>query len=252
MKIAAVIPARMGSSRFPGKPLAKICGRSMLEHIYKRCSSMEELAGVWVATCDEEIKLAVEKFGGKAIMTADTHERASDRTAEAAQGLDVDVVIMVQGDEPLVHPEMMRQAVKPLQDDDTLMCSNLTARIRSLLEFQDPNTIKVVSSREGYALYFSREPIPTIKMVKGFFSDIPLFKQVCIIPFQRDFLLKYAALPPTPLEVSESIDMLRILEHGERVKTVATNHETHAVDTPEDLRFVEPMMASDPLFATYS
>ena len=251
MKITAVIPVRMGSSRFPGKPLAKICGLPMVEHIYRRVMMTEGLDSVYVATCDEEICQAVEKFGGKAIMTADTHQRASDRTAEAAERLDADIVVMVQGDEPLVHPEMIRLAVEPLINDPGIVCSNLTSKIRSPQEFQDPNTIKVVMRKDRFAFYFSREPIPTTS-VKGFFSDVPLYKQVCIIPFRRDFLLQFAQLPPTPLEVAESIDMLRILEHGYQVKMVESEYETHAVDTPEDLRLVEQMMERDPLLSRYA
>ena len=251
MKIAAVIPVRMGSSRFPGKPLAKIRGLPMIQHIYKRVAMTEGLDAVFVATCDEEIREVVSGFGGKAIMTADTHQRASDRTAEAAEGLDVDIVAMVQGDEPLVHPEMIRLAVGPLVDDPKIVCSNLATKIRSPQDFQDPNTIKVVMRRDGFALYFSREPIPTTN-VRGFFSDVPLYKQVCIIPFRRDFLLKFAQLPPTPLEIAESIDMLRILEHGFPVKMVESTFETHAVDTPEDLRLVEQMMERDPLISSYA
>ena len=252
MKTAVVIPARMGSSRFPGKPLARIRGMAMIEHIYKRIALASDLEGVYVATCDTEIQDAVEAFGGKAIMTADTHQRASDRTAEAAEGLDVDIVCMVQGDEPLTHPAMIDLAVKPLIDDDSILCSNLTSRIRSQQEFEDPNTVKVVLDQESCALYFSREPIPTVRGVKGFYSDSPLYKQVCIIPFRRDFLLKYVDLEPTPLEIAESIDMLRCLEHGYRVKMIESDYVTHAVDTPEDLMLVEQMMEDDELLQQYT
>lgn len=252
MTIAAIIPVRMGSSRFPGKPLAKIRGIPMVEHVYRRVSLAEGLSGVYIATCDDEIQQAVESFGGQVIMTADTHQRASDRTAEAARGLDVDIVVMVQGDEPLVYPEMVNIVVEPLVHDPQILCSNLMSKIRSQQEFQDQNTVKVVLSRDGFALYMSREPIPTTQGEKGFFSDVPLFKQVCIIPFRRDFLLTFTDLEPTPLEVAESIDMLRCLEHGYRVKMVESEYETHAVDTPEDLRVVEHMMASDTLFEKYA
>ena len=251
MKVAVVIPARMGASRFPGKPLARICGLTMLEHIYRRVSMADGLDDVYVATCDEEVREAVEAFGGKAIMTADTHQRASDRTAEAAELLDVDIVCMVQGDEPLVHPEMITLAVKPLVDDRKIVCSNLVTKIRSQQEFTDQNTVKVVMDQDGFALYFSREPIPTTQGFKGFYSDIPLHKQVCIIPFQKEFLFRYIRLSPTPLEVAEEIDMLRILEHGYRVKMVESEYNTHAVDTPEDLLLVEQMMQSDPLLPKY-
>ena len=251
MKIAAVIPARMGSSRFPGKPLSTICGLSMIEHIYRRVSMADGIEGVYVATCDEEISRAVEKFGGQAIMTSNAHQRASDRTAEAAESLDVDVIVMVQGDEPLVTPEMVNLSVKPLIDDRDILCTNLTGKIRSIEEFRDRNTIKVVMNREGFALYFSREPIPTT-FIKGESADLPIYKQICIIPFRRETLLEFIQLEPTPLEISESIDMLRLLEHGIRVKMVESESETHAVDTPADLQLVQKMMEIDPLFPKYA
>lgn len=253
MKTAVIIPVRMGSSRFPGKPLAKLCGLSMVEHIYRRAAIAEGLDGVYVATCDQEIRTEVERFGGKVLMTADTHQRASERTAEAAEKIAVDIVVMVQGDEPLVHPEMITMAVQPLIEDPGIVCSNLTSRIHSPQEFRDPNTIKVVMDRKGFALYFSREPIPTTG-VQGFFDDsqVPIYKQVCIIPFRKDFLLKYVKMDPTPLEVAESIDMLRILEHGYKVKMIESSYNTHAVDTPEDLRLVEQMMERDPLLSQYA
>jgi 3-deoxy-manno-octulosonate cytidylyltransferase (CMP-KDO synthetase) len=250
MKTAAIIPVRMGSSRFPGKPLAPICGMTMVEHIYRRVSMVEELDGVYVATCDDEIRTAVREFGGEVIMTADSHQRASDRTAEAVEKIDVDIVVMVQGDEPLTHPDMVRSAFKPLVDDPDVICSNLTCKIHSMEELRDPNTIKVVIDRAGNALYFSREPIPTVS-VKDDIADAPLFKQVCIIPFRKESLIKFTELPPTPLEITESIDMLRFLEHGYKVRMIETDFETHAVDTPEDLLVVEKMMERDVLFSSY-
>jgi 3-deoxy-manno-octulosonate cytidylyltransferase (CMP-KDO synthetase) len=252
MKTAVIIPARMGSTRFRGKPLVNICGMPMIEHVYQRCSMAAGVEGVYIATCDEEIRVVVEKFGGQVIMTADTHQRASERTAEAVEKIDVDIVVMVQGDEPLTHPDMISLAAQPLIDDPEIVCANLTSKIHSLQEFKDPNTIKVVMDNRGFALYFSREPVPTTG-VQGFFdnSQVPLYKQVCIIPFRKEFLLRYVKMDPTPLEMAESIDMLRLLENGYKVKMVESSFDTHAVDTPEDLRLVEQMMEKDPLFAQY-
>ena len=244
-RIVAIIPARMGSSRFPGKPLASLLGRPMIEHVYRRvalCAAMEE---VYVATCDAEIFQAVEKFGGRAVMTSDVHQRASDRVAEAARAIDAEIVVLVQGDEPMTVPEMLEHAVAPMRDDPSIGCVNLAKRVTTEAEFRDPNTIKVVMDRAGDALYFSREPIPTPRMLG--LAGIPIFKQVCIIPFRRAALFEYASLAPTPLERAESIDMLRFLEHGRRVRLVETAYDTHAVDTPQDLRHVEALMANDPL-----
>lgn len=247
--IVAVIPARMGSARFPGKPLAPIAGRPMVEHVYRRAAMCGRLGAVYVATCDREIAAAVEAFGGRVRMTSPTHERASDRAAEAAESLDADVVVMIQGDEPLITPAMIEAAVAPLLEDSTVQCVNLARRIRSRKEYLDRNTIKVVMNVRGDALYFSRSPVPEVDF------DSParpsVFKQVCVIPFRRDFLREFARLPPTPLERAESIDMLRVLEHGGRVRLVETDADTHAVDTPADLELVEALMLADPLAARY-
>jgi 3-deoxy-manno-octulosonate cytidylyltransferase (CMP-KDO synthetase) len=249
MKIVAVIPARMGSSRFPGKPLAKMLGIPMIEHVYHRVALCQKLEAVYVATCDVEIKDAVEAFGGQAIMTSDVHQRASDRVAEAAQQLDADVIVMVQGDEPMVVPEMIDQSVAPFLGDGDVQCVNLTKRIFEKGEYLSPNTIKVVMDQRSDALYMSREPIPTRGVLD--FENIHAFKQVCIIPFTRDLLLTYANLDPTQLEKEESIDMLRFMEHGYKVRMVETQFETYAVDTREDLTRVENILRDDPLVKKY-
>ncbi len=245
-RIVAVIPARMGSSRFPSKPLAPLKGRTMIEHVFRRASMCDALAAVYVATCDEEIRAAVEGFGGKVIMTSAAHERASDRVAEAAESFDADIVLMIQGDEPLITPAMLDAALAPMLRDASVECVNLVRRIESREEYLDRNTIKVVSNVHGDALYFSRSPIPSF----DFDDDVqtPIFKQVCVIPFRRESLREFALLQPTPLERAESIDMLRLVEHGRRVRLVETDAETHAVDTPEDLRLVEALMKKDSLF----
>jgi 3-deoxy-manno-octulosonate cytidylyltransferase (CMP-KDO synthetase) len=249
-RIVAVIPARMGSSRFPGKPLASLLGRPMLEHVVRRAAMCDRLDAVYVATCDQEIRAAVEDFGGSVIMTSASHERASDRVAEAAERLDADIVVMIQGDEPMIVPEMVVAALRPLLDDRSVTCVNLVQRISRAEDRLDPNTIKVVTDLRGDALYFSRSPIPTHDVTCG--SASPVFKQVCVIPFRRECLRELARLAPTPLERAESIDMLRILEHGGRVRMVETSVETHSVDTPDDLRLVERLMRDDPLLARYA
>ena len=250
MKIIAVIPARMGSSRFPGKPLAPILGRPMVEHVYRRTLLCKTLSDVFVATCDKEIFESVEAFGGKAIMTSPSHERASDRVAEAAVDMDCDVVVMVQGDEPLTHPQMIEESLAPfLSGDEKVACVNLTARITGQTEFEDRNTIKVVVDKDGFALYMSREPIPTRQIQN--FGQIPAFKQVCIIPFAAYALQEFSRLEPTPLEVAESVDMMRFIEHGRKVKMVETSFSTHAVDHPTDLELVEGLLRQDPLAQKY-
>jgi 3-deoxy-manno-octulosonate cytidylyltransferase (CMP-KDO synthetase) len=249
MKVVAVLPARMGSSRFPGKPLAKILGKPMIEHCYRRVSMARGLDEVIVATCDQEIFDAVRSFGGKSAMTSPKHQRASDRVAEVAEKLDADVIVMVQGDEPMVTPAMIEASMQPFQKDDRLQCVNLTKKIETEEEFQDPNTIKVVMDGNCDALYFSREAIPTRRIMP--FGKIPSYKQVCIIPFRRNMLLEYARLEPTPLEIAESVDMMRLIEHGFKVRMIETFESSHAVDTPEDLHAVEVLLRDDPLVRQY-
>jgi 3-deoxy-manno-octulosonate cytidylyltransferase (CMP-KDO synthetase) len=248
-RIVAVIPARMGSSRFPGKPLASLLGRPMIEHVFRRASLCERLEAVYVATCDEEIRDAAEGFGCDVLMTSAKHERASDRVAEAAEGLEAEIVVMIQGDEPMITPEMIEAVVAPLLQDRSVVCANLARRINDREAFNDPNTIKVVANLRGDALYFSRAPIPAIDFARA--NDTAIFKQVCVIPFRRETLREFARLAPTPLERAESIDMLRLLEHGMSVRIVETDANTHAVDTPENLRLVETLMRDDPLVVRY-
>jgi 3-deoxy-manno-octulosonate cytidylyltransferase (CMP-KDO synthetase) len=249
MRIIAVIPARMAASRFPGKPLAMIRGRTMIEHVYRRTKLCRALDDVLVATCDAEIAERVEGWGGRVVMTSASHERASDRVAEAARQVSGDIVVMVQGDEPLILPEMIDLAVAPLLASGDVECANLVSPISREEEFLDPNTIKVVMDRNGNALYFSREPIPTRTRMP--FGDLVVFKQVCVIPFTLRFLFRFTELEPTPLERAESIDMLRALEHGHRVRLVRTDHQTQSVDTPDDLRRVEGLMTRDTLGGAY-
>lgn len=248
-RIVAIVPARLGSTRFPGKPLALILGRPMIEHVVRRVALCERLAGVYVATCDQQIRDAVEHFGGTVIMTSPAHERASDRVAEAAEHLEADIIVMIQGDEPMVVPGMIDAALAPMLTDPSVLCVNLARRISTFEEYSDPNTIKVVMDVAGNAMYFSRAPIPNVN--RSQLASSPVFKQVCVIPFRREFLQEFARLSPTPLEREESVDMLRVLEHGGRVRLVETHLDTHAVDTPEDLRLVEQRMTNDPLVLRY-
>lgn len=244
IRILAIIPARMGSSRFPGKPMALLLGKPMIGHVYERVAKSNILTHTIVATCDQEIFDYIQFIGGKAVMTSDKHDRASDRCAEALLSLEkeynmkYDIVVMIQGDEPMTRPEMINEAIRPMLDDANIQVVNLLGKITDKAEFEDKNCIKVVCDLEKNALFFSREPIPSRSKT----SNIQMGKQVCIIPFRRDYLLQYTALKPTPLEEIESIDMLRILEHGMRVRMVETEYDTRAVDTPEDLELVEKLM----------
>lgn len=254
MNIIGIIPARMGSSRFPGKPLAEICGISMIGHVYFRSRMSQLLDKVYIATCDKEICDYAETIGAQTVMTADTHERCTDRVAEAVEKIElesgekVDIVVMIQGDEPLVVPEMIDAAVKPMVEDASINIVNLMAPLKTREEHNDPNEVKVVTDVNNFAMYFSREPIPSWKKSA---TDVPMMKQVCIIPFRREFLKTFNELKATPLEVVESVDMLRAMEHGYKVKMAYSKYETYSVDTQEDLDKVTAIMAKDEIVRQY-
>lgn len=254
MKAIAIIPARMESSRFPGKPMADIHGMPMIGHCYLRTSMCMDLIDTYVATCNQEIAEYIESIGGKAVMTSTSHERATDRTAEAMLkierqlGYQVDIVVMVQGDEPMTTPAMITQALKPFFLDADVNVVNLMLDIESGSEFEDPNEVKVVVDKNSDALYFSREPIPSKR--KGIING-PMLKQVCVIPFKREFLLKFNSMKETILEKIESVDMLRVLENGDKVRMIYSDTSSFSVDTEQDLANVVNKMAEDNLMKAY-
>jgi len=250
----AIIPARIASTRFPGKPMAPIHGIPMIGHCFYRSKMSSSLDAVYIATCDEEIRSYANSIGADCIMTSSTHERASDRIAEAMLtienelGVQHEIIVLVQGDEPMLRPEMIDLTVKALKDDPSLFVVNGMAEIENLKEFKDPNEIKVVFDRNMDAIYFSREPIPSDSKWNG---QLPMWKQVCIIPFRRNYLLEFNNTPQTALEKVESIDMLRIIENGGTVRMVKMPSHTVSVDTPEDLDLVSRLMENDPLIDRY-
>ncbi len=247
MKIIAIIPVRMASSRFPGKPLAKLLDMTMVEHVYRRCKLCKKVDEVYVATPDYNIAKEVKSFGSKPIMTSPLHKRACDRVAEASLSVEADVVVTIQGDEPLITPQMIDMAIEALVADQEVVCVNLAA-VATNEEAKDPNEVKVVADSKGNALYFSRAAIPTNIRNEGISS---ILKQICIIPMTKDFLQTFINLSPTPLEISESIDMLRLLEHGYKVKIVKTEKKVKSVDTMEDLVSAEKLLLYDPTLKLY-
>lgn len=254
MRSIAVIPARMASSRFPGKPMQLIHGIPMIGHCYYRVSMCPDIEQTYVATCDTEIYDYIDSIGGRVIMTSDKHERASDRAGEAMlkieqnMGEKIDVLVMVQGDEPMDTPTMIHDALAPMIQDSTIEVVNLMGEIKTTDEFEDPNTVKVVVDPNDYAIYFSREPIPSRK--KGS-THVPMRKQICIIPFRRDYLIKFNNTDEMPLEIIESVDMMRVIETGGRVKMVFTSEESYGVDTKQDLDIVTRKMECDSLRLEY-
>ncbi len=245
--IVGIIPARMGAGRFPGKPLADILGWPMVVHVYERARRCAALDDVVVATCDDEIRSVVEAYGGRAIMTSREHERGTDRVAEAARHFDADVIVNIQGDEPLLDPQMLEQVSGPFVRDPALFTCNLIKRLDTDAEYRDPNCVKVAFTPAMRALYFSREPIPT----RRHRPDQPAFRQLGIIAFRAGFLQTFSRLPRTPLEAAESVDMMRVLEHGFPIALVETGGPAYSVDTPGDLEAVVARMRTDPMAAGY-
>lgn len=253
MKKIAIIPARMGSSRFPGKPMAKIVGMPMIGHCYYRAKLAQGIDDVYVATCDQEIHKYIESIGGKAVMTADTHTRASTRTAEALEKIEaisqdeVDIIVMVQGDEPIIPPEAISETLHHFTEPGVQIV-NIMSKLQTLEAFEDKNNVKVVVDQNNNALYFSREPIPSPWMG---WEHIPRYMQTGIIAFRRDMLHRFNSMAESTLEQAESVDMNRVLENGGSIRMVITESFTIGVDTPEELRQVDEILQQDPLVRQY-
>ena len=245
MKITAIIPARYASTRFEGKALADILGKPMVQHVYERTARAALVSEVIVATDDERIVAAVKAFGGRAEMTDKGHETGTDRLAEVAARLDSDIIVNVQGDEPLIEPAMIDQAIRPLVDDSAVPMATLKSRVKSLHDFLSPNVVKVVTDGAGCALYFSRSPLPFFRDKWNDLKDdsfaagkLLCYKHVGLYVYRREFLLRYAQMPPTTLELAEKLEQLRVLENGYRIRVVETEFESIGVDTPADLEKV--------------
>lgn len=239
--ITIVIPARMASSRYPGKPLASILGMPLIEHVRRRALLAKQAGLVVVATCDTVIKEAVEAEGGIAVMTKDTHERCTDRIEEAIQNLPGHIIVMVQGDEPLLVPEAISAVVAPLLADPTVDIVNLLSPLESDEDYSNPNIVKAACNLKGDVMFFSRNPIPYFRN-KGI---VPVFRQTGIMAFRREILERFSSLPETPFEKAESVDMFRAIEHGLRIAGVVTNYATLGVDRPVDVGLVETVLKND-------
>lgn len=253
MKVIGLIPARYACTRLPGKTLAQIAGKPMIQHVYERACQAQTLEQVIVATDDERIMEAVAAFGGQAVMTSADHQSGTDRIAEVAQELDCDVVVNIQGDEPLIDPAAIDAAVEPLMSDSDLPMSTLATPITTLEEHLEPSAVKVVIDTDSFALYFSRAPIPLFRLD----SDAPWpdnkprqhpesglwpLKHIGLYVYRRETLVWLASLPRTPLEKTEKLEQLRALENGCRIKVVVVDYSPIGVDTPADLARVRAIM----------
>lgn len=238
MNIVCVIPARYSSTRLPGKPLADIAGKPMIQHVYERAILSKRPQQVIIATDHSLVYEAVESFGGKAVLTSPDHPTGTDRLAEVAEKFpDVDLIINVQGDEPMIQPEVIDQLAGAFDNNPDLHMATLMTQIDKS-EYQIPSVVKVVTDLQGYALYFSRSLIPFPRVETG----LPVYKHIGIYAYRRDFLLKYAKLTPTPLEKAESLEQLRALEHGYKIKVIKTDFQSIGVDTMEDLEKVNLLL----------
>jgi len=237
-KIVAIIPARYHSTRFEGKPLAKINGKPMIYHVYKNVVDCSIIDALYVATDDERIKKAVEDFGGNVIMTSPTHPTGTDRIAEAAEKIDADIIVNVQGDEPLVRSDMVTQAVTPILESADVSVTTLMTKITSLGDYVDSTVVKAAIDKFSNILLLSRAPIPHPKTRQSF----AVFKQIGLYAFRKPFLMEFVQMEQSSLELIEGIEFLRILENGLKIRGVETEFSTIGVDTLSDLCEVEKII----------
>ncbi len=251
MKVLAVIPARWQSTRFKGKVLADINGKSMVQYVWERVKQAQNIDDVIVAVDKERVFKAVESFGGRAVMTSPEHPSGTDRLAEAVKDVDVDVVINIQADEPLVQPSMIDELAQVFEYEKNVQMATLIKRIHEKEEIANPNIVKVVVDRKGFALYFSRSPIPYLRrdgeetISSGEELDdasARYFKHIGLYAYTKDFLRVFTNLPKSTLEDEEKLEQLRVLEHGYKIRTIETRYDTIGVDTPDDLEKVKAIL----------
>lgn len=246
MDVTVVIPARYDSTRFPGKPLAELKGKPLIQHVYERALQARLAHRVVVATDDKRILDRVKMFGGEAYMTSKDHSTGTDRIAQLSKKIDSSIIVNVQGDEPFVDPDAIDITIKPLLEETSLVMSTAKVEIEDAKEVFDPHVVKVVTDKHDFALYFSRWPIPFFreewdeifdkeKKWEGLTWSSSVFKHLGLYAYRRDFLLEFSKWPQTPLEKIEKLEQLRVLENGYKIKVMKTERDSIGVDTPEDL-----------------
>jgi 3-deoxy-manno-octulosonate cytidylyltransferase (CMP-KDO synthetase) len=242
-KILGVIPARFASSRFPGKALAKVDSRTMLEHVYERVSMARYLGAIIIATDDKRIYEEARRFGARVTMTREDHMSGTDRVAEVASAFeDYELVVNIQGDEPLIDPNAIDAAILPLLEEPAIPMGTLKKRIEDPREINDPNVVKVVTDRFENAIYFSRAPIPWLRDTDRNQAGITHFKHIGLYVYRRNFLLRYSDMPKGPLEQIEKLEQLRALENGFQIRVIETDYESFGVDTPEDMARIKALI----------
>ena len=248
MKATAIIPARYGSTRFPGKPLALINGLTMIQHVCQRVANATMVDRVIVATDDERIAAVVDAFGGEVMLTRADHPTGTDRLAEVAEKIESELIVNVQGDEPLIDPRMVDQVISPLAKNRQIRMGTLACLIDQVDDFYNPNVVKVVRKQSGMALYFSRAPIPcprdlNAEQLVALLPQLGLLRHIGLYVYRRELLLEYPSWPKMPLEKLENLEQLRALERGVDLYVAETEFSCHGVDTPDDLKRVSQLMS---------
>ncbi len=247
MHTVIIIPARLGSTRFPKKVLADLCGKPLIQHVYDRAMLCKEAKEVIIATDSQEVARVIRDAGGKAVMTSPDHTSGTDRIAEVARTVEADIIVNVQGDEPLIEPAIIQSVIQLLIDDPQAQMGTAAVRITNDEAARDPNVVKAAIAADGHALYFSRSPIPYHRDAWSGAGQVSaegatLYKHIGIYSYRKHALMKLSALPPSPLEEAEKLEQLRALENGMRIAVAVVEADTPGVDTPEDLETVKRLL----------
>ena len=238
LSVIGIIPARYGSTRLPAKALAMISGKPMIQHVYERCMKSGLLSEILVATDDKRIFDAVLSFGGNAVMTSKVHKSGTDRIGEAVKKIKCDIVVNIQGDEPMIDPRNIDKAIEPLLTDKSINVSTICVKIKDKKEISNPNVVKVIKDKNNNALYFSRSVIPFNRDS----GRVEYFKHIGLYVYRRDYLLNLIKMKQSPLEKAEKLEQLRILDNGCKIKVVTVNRDSHSVDTPGDLKLIRSLI----------